>query len=107
MNKVYLNGEKKKVAIGFYKFLKEHGALEKWKHNTYEQQPPQIHNMPFPYCVNPLYSSFLLLGDINYSCLIDESFLWSKTIEGADYWERLDVAWRRHWKEIRYELTKQ
>ncbi len=100
-NRIKLTERQKKYAICFYKFLKERDAWEKWKNNMYIQFPPTLTNKTvILYCINPLFCHRLVLGDRNYESFIDYSFWWYRTIEGEEYWNRLDNEWRAYCRNV-------
>ena len=72
----------------FLRFLKEEGVYSEWVYNIYEQHPTT--DFFFWEC----NLKELLSEDKKCAGGIITAFCWSDTIQGSDFWLKLDEKWK-------------
>ena len=82
-----MNGKDVLCRKRFFAFLKENNAYDKWIHNLFEKYPIDDINWWDNY-------NQLLYGNKSYRA-IRNAFCWSYTVEGYQFWDNLNKAWRR------------
>lgn len=73
--------------IKFYAFLSENDAYYKWLENRKKYDIAWGSSVRF--------SSFF--AKCNESEYIVRAFIWTYTPEGCNYWDNLDMLWKREW----------
>ena len=91
----------------FLLFLKENNALRGYQRAVRKQQLSYFQTIGDEiniFSIKPL-SALFALG--RYCELINMAFTWSKTKEGHEYWEKLDLKWRRIIKDIEFQIVNE
>ena len=84
--------------IRFLRFLKEEGVYSEWIYNIYEQHP--IWDNIFWECK----LKEMLSEDKKCAGGISSAFYWSDTIQGHDFWSKIDGEWKYKCRNSVYKI---
>lgn len=91
----------------FLLFLKENNALRGYQIAVREQKSRlfnTIENKINIFSIEPLK---ILLCKEHYGELVNRPFIWAKTKEGYEYWEKLDHKWRKKIRDIEIQIVNE
>ena len=83
----------------FFRFLKEKGVYGEWVYNIYEQ--------------HPIWDNTFWEGIWKYDLLseknqceegIDCAFCWADTIQGHDFWSKIDDEWKDKFRNCYHSI---
>lgn len=97
----------RQMVAEFLLFLKENNALNGYQRAVRRQKRSYfktIENNINPFTIEPIR---VLFNPIQYCELINIPFQWSSTLEDHEYWEKLDLKWRRRIKDIELQIVNE
>ena len=83
----------------FLRFLKEEGVYGEWVYNIYEQHP--IWDNIF---WESIWKNELLSEKNHCEEGINYAFYWSDTIQGHDFWSKIDGEWKYKCRNSVYKI---
>ena len=97
----------REMVAEFLLFLKENNALRGYQKAVRKQKRPYfktIENIINPLTIEPIRVLFI---PKKYCELINLAFHWSSTLEGHEYWEKLDHKWREIIRDLEIQVVNE
>ena len=91
----------------FLLFLKENNALRGYQIAVREQKSKYFNTIENKINIFSIQPLKILLCREHYSELVNRAFIWAKTKEDHEYWEKLDHKWRKKIRDLEIQVVNE